>query len=117
MAKEGKLTNTQVMEQLMTVMTEEQKGMVADTVATLIVPTDDITNGKVCRKLLAHGLLECYQFTTGEDAEQVEIVKKGFRQLHKKYLNSNRDAVSKEESDMYVTFYGFITGGQGNDNE
>lgn len=77
MAKEGKLTNVQVMEQLMEIMTAEQKQMVANTMTSdgsLPVNTED---GKVCRKAIAHTLLECYQHTTGEDTEQVELVKKG----------------------------------------
>lgn len=100
-----KMNNVEYVDQLMYGlegeggMSDKDKAILLDAIKKY---DDGSTDGKGCRVILAHAILDCYQFISDEE------VKTAFRQIQRKYMNSNRDRISKEESDVYVEFMKFM---------
>lgn len=102
--KENKLTNAQVYAQLTDTMTSGEKEALRVAVKVYDDNTFDTEKSVSLerRRVLSHGMFDCYQFMTEENT------KAGFRQLIKKYQNAERVKVSQDELDALNSFYTLI---------
>ncbi len=97
---ENKLTNAQVMEQLIETMTVNEREALKGALKIVNHNPEQQTEQ---RKAIAHGILEVYQYATEE------TTKAGYRQLVKKYQNADRVKLSAEELAVVTKFYKFVT--------
>ena len=105
-----KMNNTELMHELMYGiegeggMSESQRKILLDATKQF---DDGTMNGKECRRIIAHAIIECYQ-------KMDDSVKSAFRPLYKRYMNSNRNMLGEDEESMYVEFMQFIRGEETN---